>query len=101
MKSFGFCKVSFVVFKRTFQKSIWLEGLSWRVRKRVETMGKEIGNIKKKAEEGQICCLLELGRPLLLSLDISAPGSQAFRLRLGLTPLAPLLPLVLRPSGLH
>ena len=45
----------------------------------------------KKAEEGQIYSLL-------LPWDISAPGSWTFGLRLGLTPLTPL---VLRPLDLE
>lgn len=53
---------------------------------------------KKKVKEGWIRSLLKPRHPsLLLPLDVGAPCSWAFRFRLGLTPLAPL---VLRPLGL-
>lgn len=52
----------------------------------------------KKAQKGKIYSLLELGHPSPFALLTSGdPGSQAFTLRLGLTPLALLVhrPLVL------
>ena len=51
-------------------------------------------NITKKGKEGQILSLLDLG--CLLSLNIDDLCFWAFELRLGLTPL---VPLVLRTSG--
>lgn len=71
--------------------------------------------IDKKIEEGWICYLLLLGYPSSLLLDMSPPGSQAFRLWPGLTTLvpqflgfctwigirlAPTVPQVLRPLNL-
>lgn len=48
----------------------------------------------KKTEEGQFCSLLTLGHLSSPALDVNAPGSQAFRLKLWYTPLASL---ALRP----
>ena len=48
--------------------------------------------------KGKFILFLSWDIPLFLTLEVRASGSQTFRLRLGFTPLAPL---VLRPSKLR
>ena len=70
----------------------------WATREALIDVGRHLTSwgpdYNKKVKEGQILSLLDLGH--LLSLNIDDLCSWAFELRLGLTPLAPL---VLRTSG--